>query len=1056
MAPKVDGNKRVRLLHELLLSLLGANTSSLPFDVVELVASLFRILHELEVRVPSLKTHFHVSGVSKTTGQSFFVIIRDDALDKSGSAKRVVRSVYTYLHGEASMLTTASAWEQSRDDDAGAPTRALLPGVAADGTADASAAATAGAAGLPVATTGVVGAAAVSAAAEARNLAGGADGDDPERPPGPPRFGPELDALNYDPEGDAAAATVVAGGTLPPPSHPVVGSKDAPPAPRLPLSGAWQLVMAPRYGKPKLHHPTPAAKLYVEALFDASKGFAGVLRSTMSKVRLKVLVRHGLASNANIMLGLHWWPKAFPSEVLATLGVASIGPTDADNKIYKPQTADADGPKEGQQPAPAKTDAAEEVEPPASANADAATQGEPPASVNTDTPKESEQPAVADAQMTKRGSVVSKCTYEVFPVLMEKRHLPTNERARDALDTESVVVHLSQIGVARQPGVSLVATALTLLFDKEPCVKGVMDAKLAEYSKWVDLGDTLEEEHGLKRVTVEDLTSQRLDPPRLPCAPPSPPPPPLPDDGASVDDAEAVVRARVAARQAAAAASQDAADADKVSKTQAAAERRARKRSGTGGSANPSKRARQDGPTSALVMPSIEPADDVVCLPVLVEASMLADHTYETLATNWCQPVVRTVASQVEVEAVSEDDWHEVVRDQGGVECVLGADIVQSTRKRMMEMAEVMRAGNEVDPDKECPIVATAVLDDPVGLVRLSMVSLTAMGDLHLASARLDKFRVAATWMEAVAGLSNSRVPDFMGGTRRTTGALGTEFMRVLLAGGPTATVWRSRALPTAGGVEDVVVPAHLLVSNMGTTWMSDDVLFAALHLMQRLCTARAGDVFILHCSVFARLLHGEEATIVDSIAVEVHGAAGKATRLGGICNIKGCHWVAYCIDLTSKTLTQYDSGAHFVDLLTGVDKAAKRVKALGKALAELKDMEAMDEREATAAAMGVAAAGDVDSGVSGGGTSRKKIWSTQKVKTPQQPLGDNYSCGPLAFSFVWHWARGEKPRVQASDSDAIRLGMLSTVVLDGIEQEEARVGRPASALSEDAGDAAQ
>ena len=512
----------------------------------------------------------------------------------------------------------------------------------------------------------------------------------------------------------------------------------------------------------------------------------------------------------------------------------------------------------------------------------------------------------------------------------------------------------------------------------------------------------------------------------------------------------------MAARQAAAAASQDAADADKAAKTQAAAERRARKRSGTGGTANPSKRPRQDGPTSALIMPSIEPAEDVVCLPLLVEASMLADHTYETLATNWCQPVDRTVASQVELEAVSEDDWRDVVRDQGGVECVLGADVVQSTRKRMMEMAEVMRAGNELDPDKECPIVATAVLDDPAGLVRLSMVSIKAMGDLHLASARLDKLRDAAAWMETVAGLSNSLVSDFMGGTRRTTGALATDFMRVVLASGPTATVWRSSTLPTAGGVEDVVVPTHLLLSDVGKTWMSDDVLFATLHLLQRLCTARGGDVFILHCSVSARLLEGGDAGIVDSIAVEVHGAASKATRLAGICNVNSCHWVAYCIYLTSKTLKQYDSGAHFVDLLTGVDKAAKRFKALGKALAELRDMEATDEREETANAMGVAAVEDVDSGVAGGRASRKKIWSTQKVKTPQQPVGDNYSCGPLAFSFVWPWAMAENSRVLAGDSDAIRLALLSTVVQDGVEQEDVRVGRAALSLSEDAGAAAQ
>ena len=108
MEPKVNSNNRVRLLHELLHSLLRANTSSLPPDVFELVASLFHILKALEVRVPLLKTYLHVSGVSNETGQSFCFIIRADALDRSGSAKRDMKYVCTHLHGEASMLTTAS------------------------------------------------------------------------------------------------------------------------------------------------------------------------------------------------------------------------------------------------------------------------------------------------------------------------------------------------------------------------------------------------------------------------------------------------------------------------------------------------------------------------------------------------------------------------------------------------------------------------------------------------------------------------------------------------------------------------------------------------------------------------------------------------------------------------------------------------------------------------------------------------------------------------------------------------------------------------------------
>jgi len=1198
MPPKVGRDTRVQLLHQLLLTLLGVNTSSLPLDVVELVASLFQILHELEVRVPSLHTHFHVSGVSKTTGRSFFVIIRDDALSKSGAAKRVVRSVYTYLHGEASMLTTASAWEQWRDDHASAAAGALLPGVAASAPARASAAAEAAADGLPVGATGAAAAAAASSAAGARSPADGGNGDDSERPR-VPRFGPELDALNYDPEGDANAAAVVCGTTLSPPNPPSDGGMEAPPAPRLPQDGAWQMVMAPRYVKPTLHHPTRAAKLYIEALFSASKGFAGVLRATMSKVRLKVLVRHGLASNSSIMVGLNWWPATFPADVLATLGVATITSNEVANQVNAPESADADTvkkgeghvltlanvdtakesdapasanpdvakedeaptsangkedeappsanadtvkggksdalalasvdtakesdapasanpdvakkdeaptsangkedeappsanddtgkggkgdalalgnadtAKEGDAPASANPDVAKkdeaptsangkEDEAPASANADAAKEGDGPASTNNEMARGGEAPALANAyntaQATKKGKFVSKCTYEVFPVLMEKRHLPINERSRDALDMETVVVHLSEIGVARQPSVSLVATSLMLLFDKEPYVKGVMDAKLAEYSKWVDLGDAPEEEPDLTGVTAQDLTNRGLVPPRLPRPPPPPPPPLLSNGGAAVDDAETVVRARLAARQAAVAASQAAAVADQAAKSKAASERRARKRSGAGPNPILAKRARQDGPTSALIMPSLEPAEEVVCLPLLMEASMLADHTYLTLATNWCVPVVKTVASEVELEAVTEENWRAVVQDQDGVECVLSADIVQSTRKRMMEMAEAMRSGNEVDPDQECPIVATAVLADPTDLVRLTMASVKAMGDLHVAANRLAQLRKAVTWMEAVAGLPNSRVPTFFGDKQRTTGAFATIFMRVVLDGGPTATVWRSGARPTAGGVEDVVVPAHLLVSNTGTEWMSDDVLFATLFVLQRWCAADGGDVFILHCSVFARLLEGSDDGVVDRIAVEVHGVAGKATRLAGICNIKGCHWVSYCIDLKSKTLTQYDSGAHFLDLSSGVDKAAKRVKALGKAMAELKDLAAIDEREAAAAAAaaGGVAMEDVEPGAAGGGASRKKIWSTQKVKTPQQPMGDNYSCGPLAFSFVWHWVRGEKLRVQATDCDAVRLAMLSAVVLDGVEQREALARQDALASGDGDGAAVQ
>lgn len=111
MVPVPKTAQRAPRFRALLRVLLGV--SALPADVDVLVGTLFATMYQLEERCPSLCCHFHMSGVSAATGKSFFVILYDAALAVHDEAKRVIQTVYTHLHAQLSMTTTAAILRRS-------------------------------------------------------------------------------------------------------------------------------------------------------------------------------------------------------------------------------------------------------------------------------------------------------------------------------------------------------------------------------------------------------------------------------------------------------------------------------------------------------------------------------------------------------------------------------------------------------------------------------------------------------------------------------------------------------------------------------------------------------------------------------------------------------------------------------------------------------------------------------------------------------------------------------------------------------------------------------
>lgn len=107
---------------------------------------------------------------------------------------------------------------------------------------------------------------------------------------------------------------------------------------------------------------------------------------------------------------------------------------------------------------------------------------------------------------------------------------------------------------------------------------------------------------------------------------------------------------------------------------------------------------------------------------------------------------------------------------------------------------------------------------------------------------------------------------------------------------------------------------------------MVDDILTVSSIDLQRMCTAQGSKVHILHCSLFSRLLLAPNEVDIEALAEEVHQQAPGANTFAGVCNIRNAQLVAFSVDLTTKTVTKYASGAHFFSLSGAVSAARVRV----------------------------------------------------------------------------------------------------------------------------------
>lgn len=173
------------------------------------------------------------------------------------------------------------------------------------------------------------------------------------------------------------------------------------------------------------------------------------------------------------------------------------------------------------------------------------------------------------------------------------------------------------------------------------------------------------------------------------------------------------------------------------------------------------------------------------------------------------------------------------------------------------------------------------------------------MAELKTAAARLEDFREAVAWLKSVAGTSNSRIPPNVGSARSKMGEMGTGLVSHFLPVIPTTAVWRLGIIPAGATDERVVVPAHLLIKNMRSCCMYDDIITVNCFILQRWCVSTGARVQIVQCSLFER--HVQCAPdAVGTTAEELHRLSRSATKLTGVCNISGAHWVGFVVDLQS------------------------------------------------------------------------------------------------------------------------------------------------------------
>lgn len=281
-------------MRELLRRLLGV--SAISADLSDVVSRLFQTVLELEVKCPQLVCHLHVSGVSQVTGDSFFVVLHDAALQASRSARRVINSVYTHLHSEGAMALTSAIWLQDQRR-AAAPSRpSPAPGTIStpvNGQATPSLPA-APAAGEESASATGSGAAAAEPASIVDAVGGLPYVGTPAPPAGAP--GAVVDGVGKDGGTDNA----IDRGDPPAPT---------PGSPQPPPTVDAVALLSSGFTQPAVHVPSELGRQQVEALFTLrNNGWTRVLRETLASMRSVLCGHYHLAGRPRLQGMLKWWP----------------------------------------------------------------------------------------------------------------------------------------------------------------------------------------------------------------------------------------------------------------------------------------------------------------------------------------------------------------------------------------------------------------------------------------------------------------------------------------------------------------------------------------------------------------------------------------------------------------------------------------------------------------------------------------------------------------------------------------------------------------------------
>lgn len=240
----------------------------------------------------------HASGVSGSSGLSFFVLLHDAAVMADEGAKRVIKTVYTRLHSEASMGMTSALWRKRL-------TRRN-----------------------PLA-------AQVQASQAAHPLPESPPSEDPSAALNGVGASPK-NALDYDPDGASAREKHGDGGddsntavnTLAEKNQQDKGMAqkyaqpgDAP-GPRGADASAADLVvkgaaasapdefalLAVRFVPPAAHVPRAASSEHMEELFTAGhRGWSHVVRSMLSGVRVLMCSRYNVLHKTGVHTMMRWW-----------------------------------------------------------------------------------------------------------------------------------------------------------------------------------------------------------------------------------------------------------------------------------------------------------------------------------------------------------------------------------------------------------------------------------------------------------------------------------------------------------------------------------------------------------------------------------------------------------------------------------------------------------------------------------------------------------------------------------------------------------------------------